>query len=249
MMSEKQAAFRETFRRNIEKWYSGPLHVVSIYAIGFGGIAYFGTSMSGTRWWDWLVVILVFLGCNVFEWYLHKRTMHRRVKGLGAIYQRHTVNHHQFFTSDEMRIDRIRDYRIVFFPPYALVAFMVLSILPAAAAWALVSASAGWIVMITTTAFYLNYELFHLSCHVEERPYLRHLPFINTVRRHHEVHHNQRVMMDTNLNLTYPIADWLFGTSDLDRGLLGHIFNGYSGAHLKKGMAAAQGKRTVGAPA
>ena len=24
------------------------------------------------------------------------------------------------------------------------------------------------------------------------------------------------------MNLTYPIADWLFGTSDLDRGLLGH---------------------------
>ena len=249
MMSEKQAEFRETFRRNIEKWYRGPLHVASIYLIGGAGIALFATSMIGTRWWDWLVVIPVFLGCNIFEWYLHKRTMHRRVKGLGAIYKRHTVNHHQFFTSEEMRIDAIRDYRIVFFPPYALVAFMVLSIAPAAIAWALISASAGWIVMITTTAFYLNYELFHLSCHIEERPVLRHLPFINTIRRHHEVHHNQRVMSDTNLNLTYPIADWLFGTSDLDRGLLGHIFNGYSGAHLKEGMTAAQGKRTVGAPA
>jgi hypothetical protein len=33
--------------------------------------------------------------------------------------------------------------------------------------------------------------------------------------------------MGTNMNLTYPFADWLFGTSDLDRGLLGHLFNGY----------------------
>ena len=89
MMPEKQAAFRESFRRNIERWYSGPLHVASIYGIGGAGIALFATSMSGTRWWDWLVVIPMFLGCNVFEWYLHKRTMHRRVKGLGAIYQRH----------------------------------------------------------------------------------------------------------------------------------------------------------------
>jgi len=33
--------------------------------------------------------------------------------------------------------------------------------------------------------------------------------------------------------LTFPISDWLFGTSDLDRGLAGHIFNGYDTTHLK----------------
>ena len=38
------------------------------------------------------------------------------------------------------------------------------------------------------------------------------------------------------MNLTFPIADWLFGTSDLDRGLLGHLFNGYSMRHIKTGM-------------
>jgi hypothetical protein len=40
--------------------------------------------------------------------------------------------------------------------------------------------------------------------------------------------------METNMNLTFPIADWFFGTSDLDRGLLGHLFNGYDTSHLKK---------------
>jgi hypothetical protein len=28
-------------------------------------------------------------------------------------------------------------------------------------------------------------------------------------------------MMDIDMNLTFPIADWLMGTSDLDRGLIG----------------------------
>ena len=41
------------------------------------------------------------------------------------------------------------------------------------------------------------------------------------------------MMMERNMNLTFPIADWLFGTSDLDRGLLGHLFNGYSTKHLR----------------
>jgi hypothetical protein len=38
------------------------------------------------------------------------------------------------------------------------------------------------------------------------------------------------------MNLTFPVADWLFGTSDLDRGLLGHLFNGYDERFVKKNM-------------
>ena len=61
-------------------------------------------------------------------------------------------------------------------------------------------------------------------------------PFVNTLRRHHTAHHNARLMMEVNMNLTFPIADWLFGTSDLDRGLIGHLFNGYDTDHLKKNL-------------
>ena len=45
-----------------------------------------------------------------------------------GIYNRHTLAHHQFFTNVEPTIDNTRDFRIVFFPPYALVAFMALSL-------------------------------------------------------------------------------------------------------------------------
>jgi hypothetical protein len=38
------------------------------------------------------------------------------------------------------------------------------------------------------------------------------------------------------MNLTFPIADWLFGTSDLDRGLLGTLLNGYNTRFLKKDL-------------
>jgi hypothetical protein len=40
-------------------------------------------------------------------------------------------------------------------------------------------------------------------------------------------------MMTHNMNLTFPIADWVMGTSDLNRGLLGTLFNGYNEDHLK----------------
>ena len=38
------------------------------------------------------------------------------------------------------------------------------------------------------------------------------------------------------MNLTFPISDWFFGTSDLKRGLLGHLFNGYSTKYLKRDL-------------
>jgi hypothetical protein len=47
--------------------------------------------------------------------------------------------------------------------------------------------------------------------------------------------------MERNMNLTYPIADWYMGTSDLQRGLLGHLFNGYSTRYVKKEYVADQG--------
>jgi hypothetical protein len=43
-------------------------------------------------------------------------------------------------------------------------------------------------------------------------------------------------MMERNMNLTFPVMDYLFGTSDLNRGLLGHIFNGYSTKYIKRDM-------------
>jgi hypothetical protein len=42
------------------------------------------------------------------------------------------------------------------------------------------------------------------------------------------------------MNLTYPFADWLFGTSDLDRGLLGYIFNGYDNRFVKRNLKKAR---------
>ena len=135
--------------------------------------------------------------------------------------------HHQFFTDKDVRFANSRDWRVTFFPPYALVTFILMSIPGALVVGWLISANAGWLLMATTTGMYMLYEFMHYCCHVNENWFVRLCPFVNTIRRHHSAHHNQSIMMERNMNLTFPIADWLFGTSDLDRGLIGHIFNGY----------------------
>jgi len=237
-MTQRQHDYRAVYRSRIDGWYNGFLHVAIIYAIGGLALWYYAAHLSNVAWWEWLIVPITFFACNIFEWALHKYIMHRpiRLPGLRAVYQRHTLQHHQFFTEREMRFAGQHDWRVTFFPPYALVVFILMSIPGVIVLSWLISANVGWLFIATTTGMYLLYEFMHFCCHVEDNFFVRNMPFVNTLRRHHSAHHNQSIMMERNMNLTFPIADWLFGTSDLNRGLLGHIFNGYSTKYVKTDM-------------
>lgn len=240
MMTPRQAAFRADYRTRISPWYSGLGHVVLIAVLGLATIWCAASHVRAPRWTDWLVVPAAFIACNIFEWAVHRFVMHRPVTGLMGIYKRHTLAHHQFFTDHEVSFDDTGDFRITFFPPYALTTFICMS---AAGAWVLSliwTADAAWLLVCTTAGVYLNYEFFHWGCHVKDDRIIRHIPLMNTIRRHHIAHHNQAIMMGTNMNLTYPIADWLFGTTDLDRGLLGHVFNGYDARFVKRNLKKAR---------
>jgi hypothetical protein len=234
------AEFRTEYRaRFADKPYFGPAHAATIAAIGLTALAaYVKLMRKPVKPAELAIVPATFVVCNVAEWAMHNYVMHAPRKGLfGAlmgIYTRHTLNHHQFFSRDRMTYDEINDYRIVFFPPFALLSLIGMS---AGAATLLArtfkSRNVGLLFMCTTTGLYLVYETFHWSCHLKDNAFLRALPFVNTIRRHHAAHHDKRIMVERNLNLTFPVADWLFGTSDLDRGLLGHLFNGYDETHVK----------------
>src|SRR5207248_5970569 len=77
--------------------------------------------------------------------------------------------------------------------------------------------NAGYVVFITLIGHYMVYETFHFCCHVPENAFVRNMPFVNTIRRHHIAHHNMGIMMHVNMNLTFPIADWFLPNSDLNR--------------------------------
>jgi hypothetical protein len=238
-MSERQRNYRATYRTRVVGWYNGWMHVLVIYAIGFTGLyIYISNLRSPVQWWEWLTVPVTFFLSNFFEWFVHARLMHRpsRIKLFRAVYNRHTLMHHQFFTENEMRFAGHHDWRVTFFPPYALVVFTLMSIPLAIVLGYAVSANVGWLFITTTTSMYLIYEFMHFCCHIGENAFVRNMPFVNTIKRHHTAHHNQSIMMDVNMNLTFPVMDWLFGTSDLNRGLIGHLFNGYSTKYLKSGL-------------
>jgi Fatty acid hydroxylase superfamily len=237
-MTARQKAYRETYRQRIIGWYNGWLHVALIYTIGFTAMYIYGANISNVKAWEWGIVPVTFLICNFFEWALHRYIMHRpsKIAAFRAIYNRHTLMHHQFFTEEEMRFAGPHDWRVTFFPPYALATLTLISIPGAIVLGIIVSANVGWLFISTTTAMYLIYEFMHFCCHIDDGWFVRNVPFVNTIRRHHTAHHNQSIMMERNMNLTFPVMDWLFDTSDLNRGLIGTLLNGYDTRYVRTDM-------------
>ncbi len=234
MMSERQRKFRENYKSNISPLYNGLVHIAVMYGVGIVAI-YYCASMLQNATWEWFLAVPVFLAGNFVEWFMHSYVMHRRVNvfALRAIYERHTREHHQYFTDNDSTIDTTKEFRIVFFPWRVLITLGAFGAPLAYITSVIFNPNSGYILFITMVAQYLTYETFHYCCHVHDNWFVRNMPFINTIRRHHIAHHNQGIMMKYNMNLTFPISDWFMGTSDLDRGFVGHLFNGYNESHIK----------------
>jgi hypothetical protein len=235
MMSERQRKFREKYQSEISPLYSGILHIAVMYAAGIIGIIYCLRHLSGATW-EWWLVLPTFIAGNFVEWAMHRFVMHRKIDvfALRAIYDRHTRQHHQYFTDNDITIDTTREFRIVFFPWRVLITLGVGGTVIGTLASVIFNPNAGYVVFLTMVGQYLVYETFHYCCHVHDNWFVRNAPFINTIRRHHTAHHNQGIMMRYNMNLTFPIADWFLNTSDVKRSLLGTLFNGYSEKYVKE---------------
>ncbi len=235
MMTERQRKFRDQYVADISPWYNGLVHIGVMYVVGIAAVAWCISQVHGATW-EWALILPVALAGNFAEWAMHKFVMHRLINvfALRAIYDRHTRQHHQYFTDGDPTISTVKEFRIVFFPWRVLAALAVMGLLLGSIVTVLINPNAGYIVFLTMIGQYLVYETFHVCCHVQENWFVRNMPFINTIRRHHTAHHNMGIMMHVNMNLTFPIADWAMNTSDLKRGLVGHLFNGYDESHIKE---------------
>lgn len=60
-MSDRQRAFRATYRHQIATWYNGWLHVAVIFVSGFAVIYVCAANLRDVAWWMWGVVPVVFL--------------------------------------------------------------------------------------------------------------------------------------------------------------------------------------------
>src|SRR3954468_1495737 len=99
LMSERQRNYRANYRYRIAGWYNGWLHVVVIYVIGFIALSIYFGNVSNLSYVKFAIVPITFRFANFFEWGIHPFVMHRplQIRAFRAIYNRHTLMHHQVF--------------------------------------------------------------------------------------------------------------------------------------------------------
>lgn len=199
--------YREKFRKEkIQKWYSGFVHMFGVLAILIGALIFLSLQLSSVLWWELLAIPASFLVCNLVEYIAHRYPMHNKMKFMGFIYKKHTVDHHLFYTSDHMKFDGWNDFKVVLFPWWSAVLFLGAIATPITVVFgALSTLNMGVLFGMTVICYYVMYETFHFMCHASDT-------FAKTLGRHHTIHHDTSLMRHVNFNVIFPIFDIVFGT-------------------------------------
>jgi hypothetical protein len=217
-LPERVAAFRREYRAKIGPRYSGPMHLAFTSVASLLAILFAASRVRSPTTAEWLMVPAGFLAANVAEYLGHKGPMHRPTPGLRALYKRHTLDHHHFFTREAMAFESTRDFKMVLFPLFVVLFFLGGIATPLSLAFYFaVSPNAGWLFAATGTAYFLTYEWLHFAYHMSEGSWVGRLPLLAKLRQHHAQHHDPALMGRYNFNITFPICDWIFGTRFVER--------------------------------
>jgi hypothetical protein len=213
-LSAATGRFRAEYReREIPRHYRGGAHLLFTFCGGSLALVACLAQLEAVTTWEWLTVPLAFLYANVVEYFGHRYPMHRRFRGLGLVFKRHSGQHHRFFTDQAMAYESRRDLRAVLFPPLLVIFFFGGFGLPV---WLLLnwllSANVAWLFIATGLAYFLNYEILHTAYHVPDGHWLGRVPGVRRLKWLHQAHHDTRRMAHINFNISYPLCDWLFGT-------------------------------------
>ena len=195
------------------RFYHGYAHAAFTVFSSVGIIVYALLQTSGILWWEWLCLPLTFIYTNAAEYFAHRGPMHHPRRGLRLVYERHSRQHHRYFTHQHMEMNGPSDYYAVLFPPVLILFFALVYLLPMGVVLSiLVSPNVAWLYLAMTMAYFLNYELFHFIWHLPETHPIFRLPFLGRMRQLHLRHHDPKLMSSYNFNISYPLFDHLMGT-------------------------------------
>ncbi len=208
-------AFRAQYRETqISPNYRGWAHFAFTSCGSLAVIAFAISRVHQVKALELLTIPVAFLVANVTEYLGHKGPMHRPRKGLSLIYQRHTREHHHFFTHDAMSYESSRDFKMVLFPPVMLLFFLGAIATPMGLLlFALATPNVAWLYVAVAMSYFLTYEWLHFSYHLSGDSILGRSALAQTLRRHHQAHHDKALMGKYNFNITFPICDAIFGTT------------------------------------
>ena len=214
MIPREVASFRSRHReREIGAHYNGWLHFATTTAGALAAIGFALWGVHSPSALELAALPVFFVIANLGEYFGHRGPMHRRRRALAILFERHTQQHHQFYTHEAMAADSPRDFQMVLFPPIMLLFFLGLLAAPLGLLCSLITPNLGWLFVATAVGYFLLYEWLHFAYHQPAGSAIGRLALVERLRRHHMIHHDPARMTSVNFNITFPIADRLFGTS------------------------------------
>jgi sterol desaturase/sphingolipid hydroxylase (fatty acid hydroxylase superfamily) len=208
---------RQEIFDSIPRSYSALAHITFTVGTGLAVLAvalFWG--IHDLVWQELLVVPAMLVISNFGEHHAHRRLLHRRVPGFTILYDQHTPRHHVIYTAGDMAIRAARELKLVLIPAFG-VGLITVSVSPfAIGAALLLSPNAGWLVLTGTALYVVTYEVTHLLYHLPTDHFLTRNRVVRFLREHHRRHHHPKLMKRYNFNVTFPLADIVFGTRVTD---------------------------------
>lgn len=212
----KDLRCREQFRRELlatePRWYSPWVHLAATTGIGVAAFAMAVPRISGLAAVELLTIPVVFIAANVGEWYAHRNLLHRRWKPMAVLYDQHTPMHHRMYRYGDMEIRSWRELRFVLIPAMGVLGIVLATAPAAALAGLFLGPNVAWLFLVTAALYVVGYELSHLAYHLPRNGFVGRLALVRILREQHALHHDPRLMQRYNMNVTIPLADWIFGT-------------------------------------
>jgi len=156
-----------------------------------------------------LVVGALFVYASVFEWTLHRFVMHR-VLLISYPFRTHTLTHHRNFRSDtsyHLHPGQSRDSLTFAWWNAPLLIGLHLPVF-----WGIEKLSGVpvlWAGMATFSLYYFLYEYGHWCMHVPKQRWIERTRLFRWLDAHHRGHHR---LHTKNLNVVFPLADYVFRT-------------------------------------
>lgn len=209
---DHDAEFRAERLAAIPRWYSPYGHLAGTLGVGVLATAIAVSHLHAIRWTHCIVVPLMLVFANFFEWWAHKNVLHRPRWPFGILYEKHTPLHHRIYRWEDMAMRDVREFAFVLIPARGVLGIVV-SASPLALALGLVfGPNVGWLALLTQSLYVVAYELTHLCYHLPPSHPVQRVPLVRRLSAHHARHHDPALMARWNFNVTLPLADLVLGT-------------------------------------
>ena len=212
----KDLRSREQFRTDLlaeqPRWYSPWVHLAATAGVGVAALAIALPRIRQLAALELLTIPLVFVVANIAEWHAHRNLLHRRWKPMAVLYDKHTPMHHRMYRYGDMEIRSSRELQFVLIPAMGVLGIVLATAPAAALSGLLFGPNVAWLFLVTAALYVVGYELSHLAYHLPRNGFVGRLALVRILREQHALHHDPRLMQRYNMNVTVPLADWIFGT-------------------------------------